>query len=886
MTVDVKDPSVTVWSDSGNGAGNAWGGSIDMLSLYNRLNVFRTATGNRQSSYVSSETVVVDEVDGDRKVTDQSTSSTLIRQYDSKSPAGSFSFSYNNTSYSNEQYIYLMGKDCALTHTKKVTAITKKKNFLDGFLISDGNGHYLNLNAAKTGFVSGTSTDSATVWAQDNEGHIFTIDNETGYYYYLNAEGVSSSTDPNAVSSATVWTYTDGKYSCTVNGVTQYLFYDGTQWTLISEKGYAITDGSGNYLTYTGANTIANTTDTDAALVFSFGTDDGTNPSGTASTVINGTRYYLRANNGTLELSTTNASSWSNSGNGLNYEGYYLHFDGANWVLSKRQVFYTISKDGNYLNTDGNNITNGTKVANATLWEFSSYGGTGTISTEINDTRYYLYLSRSGIFNPTYSLAIGSTQTSWIHDSENGTISNKPVWRSQYIVYSSGWSINSSTNNASLTITEASSTTIENPSKLEQRFVTPTNIEKTPEQLQVVTRTESVEQADYPVDTWFPLSVQAESSADYNVNDKSLYPALANTGYVISGSSYHSTGNPSYPGKSGDIRVSRYGIDNIGGSYSKQALTNIYTIDDSKLHKISDTSNTYKKYADSKAKLLNILQSDNSYVYGLHFMDAAISKDDTVTVGEVTINGDTYENYELPRHSIDFNLKEAGYINFFAGNYFPDNTSFFSLHQIFRSGNTITEIKEISEVYANDDPDGAEAYIYLYKDGTYSSSDPKGELLFNLAWIGDNGTSVSQNPNRLFYFEVPANAGEYALGSVRDSDGAYLIYLDISANAQFHEYTVTEESFTKTVSTYEYPLGVDFLKSTADSLAGVQASAAISLAASQSGGTISYDRTGDTITFNARDGTVVPYVKKGVTVSDGTNTWTMGDPIASESATT
>lgn len=33
------------------------------------------------------------------------------------------------------------------------------------------------------------------------------------------------------------------------------------------------------------------------------------------------------------------------------------------------------------------------------------------------------------------------------------------------------------------------------------------------------------------------------------------------------------------------------------------------------------------------------------------------------------INGETYTNYAMPKNSIDFNLKEAGYFNFFAGSY-------------------------------------------------------------------------------------------------------------------------------------------------------------------------------------------------------------------------
>jgi hypothetical protein len=34
----------------------------------------------------------------------------------------------------------------------------------------------------------------------------------------------------------------------------------------------------------------------------------------------------------------------------------------------------------------------------------------------------------------------------------------------------------------------------------------------------------------------------------------------------------------------------------------------------------------------------------------------------------------------------------------------------------------------------------------------------------------------------VYYFEIPVNAGEFALGSVEGHDGAYLIYLDLAAN--------------------------------------------------------------------------------------------------------
>ena len=45
----------------------------------------------------------------------------------------------------------------------------------------------------------------------------------------------------------------------------------------------------------------------------------------------------------------------------------------------------------------------------------------------------------------------------------------------------------------------------------------------------------------------------------------------------------------------------------------------------------------------------------------------------------------------------------------------------------------------------------------------------------------------------VYYFEIPVNAGEYALGSASTGDGAYLMYLDIGANGNSDG---TEENYT------------------------------------------------------------------------------------------
>ena len=100
-----------------------------------------------------------------------------------------------------------------------------------------------------------------------------------------------------------------------------------------------------------------------------------------------------------------------------------------------------------------------------------------------------------------------------------------------------------------------------------------------------------------------------------------------------------------------------------------------------------------KKYDDSR-KSLDAILSGSSYVYGLHFMNYGVSKDYLMTAKKVRINGNQYYNYEFPESSIDFNLKEKGYINFFAGTYFTGNDSSFTLYDITRDDNKLEKFQK------------------------------------------------------------------------------------------------------------------------------------------------------------------------------------------------
>ena len=301
-----------------------------------------------------------------------------------------------------------------------------------------------------------------------------------------------------------------------------------------------------------------------------------------------------------------------------------------------------------------------------------------------------------------------------------------------------------------------------------------------------------------------PLNTYKDNNNNptYNVADK-------NTGYIIGGG--YETNQKS------DIRVSEYYIYqinqngnylNVNGSGDSQTFTSfkddsILTIDATGKHAIIDSNNSFVKYSASKKLLTETLsnngQNNNSNLYGLHFMDASISIDHLITAPKVMINGTEYTNYEMPEDCIDFQLASKGYINFFAGTYYTNNDSFFSLHEIKRdSNNKIIAINHISKIYQNKN-NKAEDFIYEYvnidpttgfKYSNKSNTAPSStnyDVLFDRSWIEKQSSSsaihYSNGYGRTYYFEIPVNSGEYAMGVVDGkSGGGYLMYLDIGAS--------------------------------------------------------------------------------------------------------
>ena len=227
----------------------------------------------------------------------------------------------------------------------------------------------------------------------------------------------------------------------------------------------------------------------------------------------------------------------------------------------------------------------------------------------------------------------------------------------------------------------------------------------------------------------------------------------------------------------------------------------------------------FEKYNDSREALQHIL-TDNNFVHGIHFDNNQVSSSNLLTIPANTarVGGVNYTtSYQVPKGSINFNLKSTGFINFFAGTYNSGNVSlnFFSLNHVFRSGGTITNIKPISAIYQNNDWNNQIAsssstnpkFVYKYSDNTYSSG-TAGSLVFNVATILGGNAPVN---NAVYYFEVPVNDGEYAMGVSGSTQGAYMLYLDIGANGDsISQDEVSAYSITTKRGGNNYPTGVDF----------------------------------------------------------------------------
>ena len=782
------------------------------------------------------------------------------------------------------------------------------------FVITDNEGNYVVEN---NGSISNTDNiELATKWIFSNNGI-----NPYGYILKTSDINKRLTISGNSLitnNTGTVWSY-DGNNIFSGNSIIKY---DGTTWIIDTISTHLI-HYNGHYLRYNSG--ITDTTTSNQATLWTLSNNLAT--IGGSGTISND-NVYLRYNNG---LTTTNqqdqASTWYHDQYGIYYNNngtrMYLQYSNgwkaqtsATISLSRYYITYTVSaffggSTTNYLTRNGLSIANQTSASDNALWIFSQSGNTpsGVIYQIVDDTYYYLNLTASG---PTISTNASHTFTNtggYLYDTNTGYYLYPVQSGNWYNPTFGGWTVNETQPSNASTISSGSALLIN-------------DIENTPFG-QLAARVNfyskcvdsSIGLLRSEATTYDLVSTKQVLASLYNcipINAASSNPYSTdtnNTGYIMSGG-YDTSINC-------DIRVSYFAQSNISKTWTNSSWqeNTVYTIGTSGFGKIIESGNgsgtyypvsQFSKFKNAKTQLIQTLGSSNNNVYGLHFMDAAISKSHIVTPTSVLINGITYENYQMPEDCIDFNLKSKGSINCFSGYYFDGNggtnNAFFSLHEIIRNDDkTINKILHIIMIYENKSntndniPDGTYIYQYVNDDDSsdtgYYYYDAKtkqyvtinsfnasnNNLVFNKNWIEDpvsyggtyNTTAsfYNQYKNNLFYFEIPVNAGEYALGSVSGKTGTYLVYLDIGANASIVDRTTITQQSDVVNENLKYVNGIQILA--ASTTYTSDANSCVAVIKASTTGTIAITRTGNSVSFGGTslDST---YYDEALTVPDAT----------------
>ena len=703
----------------------------------------------------------------------------------------------------------------------------------------------------------------------------------------------------------------------------QWLYLSGghyeshTYRTNVVHTGHKITDGT-NYLTYNGTS-LGNTTTASDGTPWSFVLDSGNvyYIQYAYSSATN--NRYLYNNNGALAIgtgtSTANAAKWTvtQSGNNLTITSVSdntkkIYYQGG-WTLvtaSGTETYYIIVSGSNYISvnsTSGSTVTNTTSEAEAAHFKLDSNNRV-YFQKSGSTTNYYLAVYRTNYGNPSLRVYNSTSGTNYYYFTYSGstlsaTYNNNTTY---YVRYNRGWTVATSTYNITLTSKTINYSTmyLSNTLNSAQTTITGPDYYQTTENTQESTTKTHMYYSNSDT-TYFPINVNSDggsftsaNSVTTAINSGNFDPKTTNTGYITAGSDYSSLDTNITSSNVEDardniskVRISEYAISNISNSfktsydqYDEFVDSGIYTINSSgQKRTMAEEYNedTYPRYAESKKSFYsNALttaynESTNTYtvasnVYGLHFMDASINMKSIVAGRNVSILGKKADSYEMPVNAVDFNLKQKGVVNFFAGTYFTGNNSFFSLHEIFRnddavpkaveneytSYNTIGDIKEIEEIYTTDVGTVTTKYANIYKykgktgnemysvpyrvdveqnkfimdkNSTTESTEQYAyatmgtadfnaykatygyQLRFKTSQIGVNSSSISKDSS-IFYYEFPMNQGEYCLGSVSGGTGAYLLYLDIGANASKYQRTIVTEHFTYDEIVTAYPGGV------------------------------------------------------------------------------
>ena len=896
--------------DEGDQSG--WGGSIDMETTYNGL-LEAWSTYNANTAYnASTGTGVYQYARNKTSTEDYSTGeiSDSYSNYTNYVPKTNYAYyGYRQLNESNEitsqytfahrsdtdRYMYLYGENDVVVENAVSVNSTRFPVQPNCFYITktvSGTTHYLTRYSA-TAVTDSTSAANATQWRINDSNQIYTVVDGTTYYYLRNNNGSFQVT--NNSGNATAWAITDSYISSVYNNNTYYINYDsGWKFSSVAASAtyYTFSVGS-NYLSYTSGNNVSNNGtvqrwhedtngyyypegSTDRKLIYRnstiqcrtstdypYFTWDGEYLKATQSSYYSTTTYYVQYNSG-WETTTTAPTRTDRKPVRTFHSDVDITAYATSRVASegfKERVNDTTGTEDYTIKTQSTYFPLRQKYTETQTSTVEGY----KIYYTYSGTRYYLVFDTSASNGLNYTTSEDDA-TVWNINNNNYI---RPASDTSYYL-----------NYANNTIGCTTSTS--------NRFTYNNN------RIQVTVRVNYTNTTYYLyyTGTAWAVNTTQNNFARITIYQKEKHmtgvPEDTNTGYIIGGEAADVVGS---------IRVSQYygpgnsSNNNLNGatySNGKVTLSTVYTIKADNLSSSTITESYSDTYKASKQKLETVLSNNPSEIFGLHFTAADIEygTGKSAYAQRAVINGDSFSNYELPTNCIDFHLKEKGYINFIAGAYFSGNNTFFTINEVQRdSSQNIVQLRNIAAVYGSSSE--SNSYIYEYTDydnntankrysvpfkfqngqkvtlsgGTYtpyssSASLPSGySKLFNCRWIDSKAslqTTSGSYKGYPYYFEIPMNDGEYCMGSPSFSgaSGAYLMYLDIGANAKKVYRSEMVEYFKWIDKVYSYPKGV-FVMAAGSTNANDQNSYCICLGDEYSG-TLTMDRTGTAENDEAR----------------------------------
>lgn len=264
-----------------------------------------------------------------------------------------------------------------------------------------------------------------------------------------------------------------------------------------------------------------------------------------------------------------------------------------------------------------------------------------------------------------------------------------------------------------------------------------------------------------------PLIVSNDISSDYYKKHSAETTASNNIGYYTGNDAKIYSKNTTTNLDSADYTLSADG---------KIIDINIYT-SNSSTSGIQDP--TVQVESEIKSEVLRLVNEKR--LYGIR-LNSQISQKNPVTVNNVIIAGKSYTSAVIPQDAVWFVPQMSGTVKIVLAT-LNDGQQGFSLYQVNRTENNSENNKYNWNL-------SAPTLIETIVDGE--------NTVYDHTWVRELAK------NKIYYFEIPVEANrEYALGQ-SNSDGSYLIYLDVGQNAG------AEPEYNGTIS------NIDFVYATRD----------------------------------------------------------------------